>query len=62
MAHVDKCVYLGIDARRLVLVPDYLGHPSDRFPKDWPAVVEQVKEILRGQSVLDDLDAVRGDR
>ena len=62
MAHVDKCVYLGIDARRLVLVPDYLGHPSDRFPRDWPAVVENVREILRGQSVLDDLDAVGGDR
>jgi len=62
MAHVDKCVYLGIDARRLVLIPDFLGHPSDRFPKDWPAVVEQVQEILRGHSVLDDLNAVRGNR
>jgi hypothetical protein len=58
----DKCEYLGIGARRLVLVSDYLGHPSDRFPKDWPAVVEQVQEILRCQCVLDDLDAVRGDR
>ena len=48
MAHADKCKYLGIDSRRLVLVRDYLGHPSDRFPKDWPAVVENVKEILRG--------------
>ena len=58
----NKCEYLGIDARRLVLIPDFLGHPSDRFPKDWPAVVEQVKAILRGHAVIDDLNAVRGDR
>jgi hypothetical protein len=62
LAHVDKCEYLGIDARRLVLVRDYLGHPSDRLQKHWPAVVEQVREILRGSSVIDDLNAVRGDR
>jgi len=62
MAHVDKCEYMGIDARRLVLIPDFLGHPSDRFPKDWPAVVEHVSEILRGNSMMDDLNAVRGDR
>jgi len=62
MAHIDKCEYLGIDARRLVLVPDYRGHPFDRFPKNWPAVVAQVKAILRGNSMMDDLNAVRGDR
>lgn len=46
MAHADECAYLGIDSSRLVLVRDYLGHLSDRFPKNWPAVVERVQEIL----------------
>jgi hypothetical protein len=60
MAHADKCKYLGIDSRRLVIVRDYLGHPSDRFPKDWPAIVENVEEILRGRPADDDLNAVPG--
>ena len=62
MAHGDKCKYLGIDSRRLVVVRDYLGHPSDRFPRDWPAVVEQVQQILRDGTMIDGLNAVRGDR
>jgi len=60
--HQGKCVSLGIDARRLVFVPDREGQSLNRFSRDRPAVVERVREILRGNCTMDDLNVVREDR